>query len=66
MGFSDASIQRGFHHRFSSPLHPPVGMNPAAYGVDHDALGQGRRKAIDNDMHGPCVENDVHRCFDHL
>jgi hypothetical protein len=35
-------------------------------GVDHDALGQGLRKAIYNYMHGLCVEDDVRRWFEHL
>jgi hypothetical protein len=35
-------------------------------GTDHDALGQGLRKAIYNYMHGLCVEDDVRRWFDHL
>ncbi|MEZ5705768.1 MAG: radical SAM protein [Burkholderiaceae bacterium] len=35
-------------------------------GVDHDALGQGLRKAIYNFMHGLCVEDDVRRWFEHL
>jgi hypothetical protein len=35
-------------------------------GVDHDALGQGLRKAIYNYMHGLCIEDDVRRWFEHL
>jgi radical SAM superfamily enzyme YgiQ (UPF0313 family) len=35
-------------------------------GTDHDALGQGLRKAIYNYMHGLCVEDDVRRWFEHL
>jgi hypothetical protein len=35
-------------------------------GVDHDALGQGLRKAIYNYMHGLCVEDDVRRWFEHM
>ncbi len=35
-------------------------------GVDHDALGQGLRKALYNYMHGLCVEDDVRRWFEHL
>jgi len=35
-------------------------------GTDHDALGQGLRKAIYNYMHGLCVEDDVRRWFEDL
>lgn len=35
-------------------------------GVDHDALGEGLRKALYNYMHGLCVEDDVRRWFEHL
>ena len=35
-------------------------------GTDHDALGQGLRKAIYNYMHGLCVEDDVRRWFEHM
>ena len=35
-------------------------------GVDHDALGQGLRKAIYNYMHGLCIEDDVRRWFEHM
>jgi len=87
--FEAGCIQSGFFHRFSCTVHSPVGMDPAAYGIeliplppvsfakndigfidptgtDHDALGQGLRKAIYNYMHGLCVEDDVRRWFDHL
>ncbi|MDP3924610.1 MAG: radical SAM protein [Hydrogenophaga sp.] len=87
--FEAGCIQSGFFHRFSCTVHSPVGMDPAAYGIeliplppvsfakndigfidptgtDHDALGQGLRKAIYNYMHGLCVEDDVRRWFEHL
>ncbi len=91
--FENGCIQSGFFHRFSCTVHSPVGMDPAAYGVeliplpevrfakndigftdptpmppgvDHDALGQGLRKAIYNYMHGLCVDDDVRRWFEHL
>ncbi|WP_439115404.1 B12-binding domain-containing radical SAM protein [Hydrogenophaga sp.] len=87
--FETGCIQSGFFHRFSCTVHSPVGMDPAAYGIeliplppvsfakndigfidptgtDHDALGQGLRKAIYNYMHGLCVEDDVRRWFEHL
>jgi radical SAM superfamily enzyme YgiQ (UPF0313 family) len=35
-------------------------------GTDHDALGQGLRKAIYNYMHGLCMEDDVRRWFEHM
>lgn len=41
----------------------PTPMPP---GVDHNALGEGLRKAIYNYMHGLCVEDDVRRWFEHL
>ena len=87
--FEAGCIQSGFFHRFSCTVHSPVGMDPAAYGIeliplppvsfakndisfidptgtDHDALGQGLRKAIYNYMHGLCVEDDVRRWFEHM
>jgi radical SAM superfamily enzyme YgiQ (UPF0313 family) len=32
--FENGCIQSGFFHRFSCTVHSPVGMNPAAYGVE--------------------------------
>jgi hypothetical protein len=87
--FENGCIQSGFFHRFSCTVHSPVGMDPAAYGIeliplppvtfakndigfidptgtDHEALGQGLRKAIYNYMHGLCVEDDVRRWFEHM
>jgi radical SAM superfamily enzyme YgiQ (UPF0313 family) len=87
--FENGCIQSGFFHRFSCTVHSPVGLDPAAYGIeliplppvsfakndigfidptgtDHDALGQGLRKAIYNYMHGLCVEDDVRRWFEHM
>jgi len=43
-----------------------IDPTPMPPGVDHDALGQGLRKAIYNYMHGLCVEDDVRRWFEHL
>jgi len=91
--FEAGCIQSGFFHRFSCTVHSPVGLNPAAYGVEliplpqvsfakndigfidptpmppgaeHQALGQGLRKAIYNYMHGLCLEDDVRRWFEYL
>jgi radical SAM superfamily enzyme YgiQ (UPF0313 family) len=87
--FENGCIQSGFFHRFACTVHSPVGLDPAAYGIeliplppvrfakndigfidptgtDHDALGQGLRKAIYNYMHGLCLEDDVRRWFEHL
>ncbi|MFC7459655.1 B12-binding domain-containing radical SAM protein [Hydrogenophaga defluvii] len=43
-----------------------IDPTPMPPGVDHDALGQGLRKAIYNFMHGLCLEDDVRRWFEHL
>ena len=43
-----------------------IDPTPLPPGVDHDALGQGLRKAIYNFMHGLCLEDDVRRWFEHL
>jgi hypothetical protein len=32
--FENGCIQSGFFHRFSCTVHSPVGMDPAAYGVE--------------------------------
>ena len=85
--FENGCIQSGFFHRFICTVHSPVGMNPAAYGVeliplpdssfakndvsfidptgiDHDALGQGLKKAIYNYMHGVGFEISTQSWFD--
>ncbi|MBK9362129.1 MAG: radical SAM protein [Rubrivivax sp.] len=58
--------------RFGVTLHPSpfqgFAKNDVAFsdatGVDHDALGEGLKKAVYNFMHGIGLEQDVRRWFD--
>jgi radical SAM superfamily enzyme YgiQ (UPF0313 family) len=85
--FAEGCIQSAYWHRFSAPVHSPIGRDPAAFGirlepvefrgfakndvpfvdpsgVDHDALGEGLRRALYNYMHGIGLEFDVRQWFD--